>query len=341
MRARLAHALERTSSKLDRLLGRIEGREPDARWDPTRVRREDVVWAYRVMLGREPEDESTIASLLDTCGTVHELRQHFFRSVEFRRTYVQHSVTDASSVVCKDMPGGFRMFLDLADATAWDMLLGTYEPEELEFVRRHVEPGWTALDLGAHIGIFALTMCARVGDEGSVHAFEPVPRHADLLERSAAENGWSSRLVVHRACVADTSGSADFAVRRDGVDLWGSHLVGSTTPEPWMETDRVPLVILDDLELPRPVRFVKVDVEGAEPLCARGARRILAEDRPLVLSEFHPEQLRKISGRDPSDYVETMQRLGYTCHRLQGADIGEPIGDPAAGGFATVVFVPD
>lgn len=341
MRSRLSRALERTSPKLGRLLARVEGPEPDARWDPTRVTREDVVWAYRVMLGREPEDESAVARVLETCDTVHDLRQYFFGSIEFRRTYVQHSVTDASSVVCKDMPGGFRMFLDLADATAWDMLFGTYEPEELAFVRRYVEPGWTALDLGAHIGIFALTMAARVGGDGWVHAFEPVPRHAELLERSAAENGWSSRLMVHPACVADRAGSADFAVRRDGIDLWGSHLVGTTTPEPWMETDRVSVVALDDLELPRPVHFVKVDVEGAEPLFARGALRLLGEDRPLVLSEFHPDQLRKTSGRDPSDYVETMRELGYTCHGFRDADIGEPVRDPVEGGFGTVVFVPD
>lgn len=340
MRARLARALDRTSSKLWRLVTRVQG-PPEAGWDPTRVTREDVVWAYRVMLGREPEDESTVAWLLDTCDTVHDLRQHFFGSVEFRRTYVQHSVTDVSSIVCKDMSGGFRMFLDLADATAWDMLLGTYEPEELEFVRRHVEPGWTTLDLGAHIGIFALTMAARVGSAGSVHAFEPVRRHADLLERSAAENGWSPRLVVHRACVADTSGSADLAVRRDGIDLWGSHLVGPDAPEPWMETDRVSQVALDDLELPRPVHLVKVDVEGTEPLFAKGAERLLGTDRPLVLSEFHPDQLRKISGREPSDYVETMRGLGYTCHRLRDADVGEPIDDAVEGGFGTVVFVPD
>ncbi len=40
--------------------------------------------------------------------------------------------------------------------------------------------------------------------------------------------------------------------------------------------------------LRRPVRFIKMDGEGAKPQVLRGAARILADDTPIILSELHP-----------------------------------------------------
>ena len=56
------------------------------------------------------------------------------------------------------------------------------------------------------------------------------------------------------------------------------------------------MVALDALALRRPVRFIKMDVEGAEPQVVRGAERLLREDRPVILSELHPAQLERASG---------------------------------------------
>jgi hypothetical protein len=84
----------------------------------------------------------------------------------------------------------------------------------------------------------------------------------------------------------------------------------------------VPLVSLDALELRRPVRFIKMDVEGAEPQVLRGAARILREDQPLILSELHPTQLERASGATAGEFLAQVAALGYRAHRLEHGGSG-------------------
>ena len=79
----------------------------------------------------------------------------------------------------------------------------------------------------------------------------------------------------------------------------------------------MPVVALDGLELRRPVRFIKMDVEGAEPQVIRGAARLLKEDRPVILSELHPTQLERASGVTADEFLTQLGALGYRAHRLR------------------------
>ena len=71
----------------------------------------------------------------------------------------------------------------------------------------------------------------------------------------------------------------------------------------------------------RPVRFIKMDVEGAEPQVIRGAARLLKEDRPVILSELHPTQLERASGVTADEFLAEMRALGYRAQTVAGAPI--------------------
>src|SRR5262249_52337174 len=94
-------------------------------------------------------------------------------------------------------------------------------------------------------------------------------------------------------------------------------------------------VALDALDLRRPVTFIKMDVEGAEPLVVRGAARILAEDRPIILSELHPTQLARASGTAPAEFLSHLAAIGYRAHRLRGDG---SLGEPRAGAWPWVAL---
>jgi hypothetical protein len=106
------------------------------------------------------------------------------------------------------------------------------------------------------------------------------------------------------------------------------------------EARPVPTVALDEYALQRPVSFIKIDVEGAEPLVFEGARRLLAEDRPLILSELHPQQLERVSGVRAEAFVASMRALGYRCHQLGAGELGPELRHVPASGVTSVVFVP-
>jgi hypothetical protein len=84
---------------------------------------------------------------------------------------------------------------------------------------------------------------------------------------------------------------------------------------------------------------VKMDVEGAEPLVVRGATRLLGEDRPYIISEIHPEQLRRVCGSSPAALFGELARLGYTPHRTDGGHLGSALRPEDVSGVTTVAFV--
>jgi hypothetical protein len=51
-------------------------------------------------------------------------------------------------------------------------------------------------------------------------------------------------------------------------------------------------------------------------LAFRGARKLLTEDRPVILSELHPSQLMDISRTTPAEFVPEIEALNYRCFDL-------------------------
>ena len=90
--------------------------------------------------------------------------------------------------------------------------------------------------------------------------------------------------------------------------------------------------------MPRPVSFIKLDVEGAEGLALRGARDLLRTDRPRVLAEINPDQLLKVSGTTAADLMAEMDALGFECRVLENGDLGPRI--RSAEKLVNVLFLP-
>jgi len=309
---------------------------------PGGLTRDHVVWAYRLLLDRDPENEDVIAPKLAGSRDTSELRRHLMTSAEFRDKNPDFAHTNDSTIVIKEVAPGVRLFLDLSDhVIGLNILRGHYERDEIALARRVLKPGDVALDVGAHIGFFTMHMADQVGASGRVYAFEPFGPNADLLERSIAENRFGDRVAFRRAAVGAATGAATLTFPVETLNSGGAYLLRTgTVPLAGNRTREVPLVAIDALDLRRPVRFVKMDVEGAEPLVVRGAARVLREDRPTILSELHPIQLDRASGTTADAFLAEMRALGYRAHRVDEASIGAPIDRAPADALVSVAFVP-
>ena len=121
----------------------------------------------------------------------------------------------------------------------------------------------------------------------------------------------------------------------------GAYLVDSDGEiPPGHRIVRSRVVSLDGEEFLRPIRFIKIDVEGAEPLVFRGARRLLEEDRPIVLCEINPQQIAKVGGASARELIGEMAGLGFECRLLGGEGPGAPVEDAADDRVRSVVFLP-
>ena len=120
-------------------------------------------------------------------------------------------------------------------------------------------------DVGAHVGTYSLLAASRVGPDGHVFAFEPLPRNLGYLERHLALNGVENCTVMDVA-VSSEAGHAAFD---ESVHPAMGHL-GATGGR----VITVRTVVLDDLVARgaiRPPSVIKLDIEGAEYEALRGA----------------------------------------------------------------------
>jgi FkbM family methyltransferase len=309
---------------------------------PGGLTREHVIWAYRLLLDRDPESEDVIGPKLAGSRTTAELRHHLITSAEFRDKNPDFAHTNDPTVVIKEIAPGVRLFIDLSDhVIGLNILRGRYEQDEIRFVRRMLKPGDSAIDVGGHIGFFTMQMATAVGPEGRVYAFEPLDANADLLERSIAENGFGDRVRFQRAAVGAATGTATLTFPVETLNSGGAYLLRTgSAPLAGNQRKDVPLVALDSLELRRPVRFIKMDVEGAEPQVLRGAARLLKEDQPVMLSELHPTQLERASGITADEFLAQIAALGYRAHRIENGAIGAPIEQAPNDTIVSVVLTP-
>ena len=163
----------------------------------------------------------------------------------------------------------------------------SYEPEVQAAISRVVQPGWTCADVGAHQGIFTRLLAKLVGEGGRVVAFEAHPTNAHAVEKSLSR-GVRDRVTVENVAVTD--GEVERVTLYAGRNRWsqewnvtGMDLDGNPTAA---ELD-VAATSLDRYFGGGRLDFAKLDVEGAENLVLRGMRRLLRNERPVLVVEFH------------------------------------------------------
>ena len=89
----------------------------------------------------------------------------------------------------------------LPDGTSIDCIVRTEARVLVEHAEGYLEQGIelpdnaVVLDVGANVGVFSV-MLARDHKNVSVHAFEPIPPIADVLQRNADRLG-DGRITVH------------------------------------------------------------------------------------------------------------------------------------------------
>ncbi|MEA2612592.1 MAG: hypothetical protein QOI52_551, partial [Chloroflexota bacterium] len=84
---------------------------------------------------------------------------------------------------------------------------GQHDVPVQDVLMRVVRPGAVVWDIGAHIGFFTILASQRAGSSGHVHAFEPMPRNRERLEKTIQLNH-AANVSVHGVAVSGTDGSA-------------------------------------------------------------------------------------------------------------------------------------
>jgi FkbM family methyltransferase len=189
---------------------------------------------------------------------------------------------------------GTRLELPRQSDQSWGVAFtGVYDPGVNRYVSRFIRPNTVALDVGASLGLWTVQLGKVAASRGAlVWAFEPNPANTSWIRRNVALNELSETVTVREVGLGDKAESATLVSEEGGV---GGGTMAITEREGTTNLPRIPVTIarLDEIDLPAPVSFIKIDVEGFEVAFLRGAAKLIERDRPVIFGEFHPRWLER------------------------------------------------
>jgi len=168
----------------------------------------------------------------------------------------------------------WRLFLD------YDLLPGA-SPRQLYF-DRHFSSDFAdevVYDIGAFNGDSVSDYLAAGRGFREIHSFEPslanygaLRNHLDKLQPARGK-----KLFAHHLAVGDSSGEI---LMETG---------GGPSGRVGRGDERVRVTTIDDLSAQiAPATFIKIDIEGFEPQCLAGGKRLISENHPVIaVSAYH------------------------------------------------------
>jgi FkbM family methyltransferase len=207
---------------------------------------------------------------------------------------------------------GLRILVDTRsiDVGIHLLTLGEWEPNYMALFDKLLKPGDTVLDIGANHGVYALHAALAVGPKGRVHAFEPNPRLARLVDYSLKLNGFGDYATLHPFGVSDTARSAKLLF--SDAFSGGGAITNENSNANQQGVD-CRLVALDELFSDTSIKIdvIKMDVEGHEGLALRGMRDVLARSPNVkIMMEFGPEMMAR-AGLSAQEILSMLENLGF------------------------------
>jgi FkbM family methyltransferase len=168
------------------------------------------------------------------------------------------------------------------------------------------------IDVGCHKGEI-LDLMLKSAPLGKHYVFEPIPFLYDQLKTQ-----YEGRAHVFPFALSDKNGESTFQLVKNALAYSGIKKRAYKLKDPDIEEITVALKTLDEI-IPsnEKIRFVKIDVEGGELGVLKGAKRVLSENKPIIIFEFG-KGASEFYGSSPDDIFKLLcTEHGYHIYTLK------------------------
>ena len=154
------------------------------------------------------------------------------------------------------------------------------------------------VEVGANIGTETVGFSDIVNGKGTVYAFEPLERNVSVIKSWLARSGVEN-VKLYPLAVGEKSGTASFCLPPERF-LSGVGFVMIENEDAAISVDVVPLD--DYVERFKRIFLLAIDVEGYELFVLKGAGKLIAQCRPVILLECDPHHMSR-SGYTAEDII--------------------------------------
>lgn len=187
-----------------------------------------------------------------------------------------------------------------------------FESETLKRYSELIKKGDTILDIGANVGVFSLLGSKIVGETGKIYAFEPSKNTFDALSENIQLNNIKN-IYPQRLALSNTEGVIYLGtVENDALNFIDKNNVTGEA------VDMLPLDKWLTINNLSKVNFIKIDIEGAELLCFKGATEMLKNTPPIIIMECNEKWCKRFD-YTVFDLLQFLHTFGYTFEQYEEA----------------------
>jgi len=206
--------------------------------------------------------------------------------------------------------GNTHILVNYQEKAGRDIIAGVdFERLETEVVKNLIKPGDIFFDVGANTGYYSLLASELVASGGFVHAFEPASITYEILHTNTRLNGLKN-ILLNRLAVSDKPGEAELLINTQS----GLTSMGNTRRGEFIGVEKVQVITLDeyvkDNQITR-VDFLKLDIEGFEGHVLRGAKRLMHEQKDMVILIELAEKNYRPLNLSVNEVMDWVRKQGY------------------------------
>jgi len=196
------------------------------------------------------------------------------------------------------------------------ILRGTFENDEINFVKKILDEKFIFFDIGANIGLFSIIAAKR---NSLVYSFEPTPKIFKRLEENIKLNDFKN-IFPNNIALSNKKGLATLVIDEDStLDAWNK-LSANNDSKDSNKIIEVNTTTIDNfikehqLDLKREL-FFKIDVEGWEKYVLEGAVNLLNESNPIFLIEFNDENFNQ-NNYNGEYIINYLEKFGFQFYEF-------------------------
>ena len=181
-----------------------------------------------------------------------------------------------------------------------------------------LQKGETVVDIGGHIGSFALYAASRVGPSGKVFVYEPAPDNNAQLRHNVAQSGFLN-VRAYAAAVAGSKGDRRFFYNNANTAMHGLYPYTSGGVMVYQKSNHaftVPALTLADIFFQNNIarcHFLKIDCEGAEYEILYNTPKNIFEKIDRIAMEYHLPPFYGLNDREhnPEQLAAFLRNTGF------------------------------